>query len=857
MHFFTIFVFIEKPNLLVYAFTLMSEEQRKKKSIQKRVSFVKKPSIIFYKQETSSSPILSSYKNEQKENIPLDMSFAEENEDILDITRDYTCNIQKRIIETVKVENIVHSTQNDNIINVQKPNIIEVSDSIQNDNEVNYNILNHPANEIITYNNGSDQDIHIIKSTEKTIISPVDIQIIAENENSRLSIRREQYEDQIRSVKFDDNSQTQIIDNTIANNHIQNEYPTTKEHHAIIENEKKQFFANNLNEIKMENLLTDLESSILIDNPILEKDLQIKKRRPALKNEDDFELSNKQNFILADEMNDTGKDYQFKINNDFAQNQVIIDRKKDVSSLDNSYNERRNMKEHVNSSQIGSYAECEINKFRHENNNNLTIQYYTQNHNEQQNINCYEKSTIFDKQAKSKEFTQNDFMGNSMNIHNYSNIKKKDTKMNDQINHNDDNLGDMTVNTVDLKKIINESVKQKEKFTLNQKLESIGVRFLDDLISKSTRKSTICTKKSEIAENLQLYYKFYIEERINFFSSFLRHMDEKMKDHDKILQEREKSLEKFDFQSIQMVKSKKQECRNKVKISWHELRKNRECIFNKNVEDKRDALLKENRKLNEELKKKLVELKSVNSQIQMIERKMEHFKNESPNVHIKTEKEFEILRNKINEQNILVNCLKKEVEEEKIRIKCKKENLEKEKREKMRLKLEIRELEEKTRIKTIDEKECDEMKKKYILHSRFFQFNAQKIGTRNIQYTFMQFDVSFDMEKFSVISNKKNGFLRFFTDKITDKKISDSHYLINYLSLVAFYHEEISSINKRCHLKIDIDEKIHLYVKIPFINDTEKKIKLIINEDLIVSVEKEENILNLGRVSLIDTIETI
>lgn len=422
------------------------------------------------------------------------------------------------------------------------------------------------------------------------------------------------------------------------------------------------------------------------------------------------------------------------------------------------------------------------------------------------------------------------------------------------------------INTVELKKIVNK--KEKKEMNINEVLTLIGVRFLDDLILKQSRRSTISKSRSEIDESLYIYYKYYYEERIAFFLSFLEYIEERMVACGEVLRNKEKEMVEQDFMNIKNAKALKTECRNREKIGWYEIRKTRELRFNSKIADVRDRLLAENKKLKEECERREKEKKRVDDEIAELEDKLKAIETKEirtstndADLHIREKQ----LQDKIKEQTGLIDSLQRDIDHVRSRNSILQNKLQTEKEEENVLRIRVKEMEENMRTKTVDERECEHMKKRFMLYSTFFKFDVKKIGKDMIDFTFLQFNVHYDLNgSVSVSSMLQNAFLSFYCDVI-NRQCSARHMdsartgiclkeLVNVLSLVSFYHEEICLIERKHFLTMLVRDRVCLDIKIPSISGNDRDVKAMLDEHLVLYHSVNDEYVRCSTISILDLI---
>ncbi|ELQ75745.1 hypothetical protein THOM_1273 [Trachipleistophora hominis] len=528
---------------------------------------------------------------------------------------------------------------------------------------------------------------------------------------------------------------------------------------------------------------------------------------------------------------------------------------------------------------------------------------------------------------------------------------------------------DILINTVDLRKIIR---KDDTDLNINERLASIGIRFLDDLMLKQTRKSTLLKTKNTVDDRLYLYYKLYYEQRMAFFVSFLSYIERKMKEHEQLLASKHKEMRAEDFMRIKNAKALKTECRNRTKIRWHELRRTRENVFNARMVECRDGLVEWNRGMEVERERRERERARVRGEIEGLEMRMGQHKGKHGNVdgividdgsndkgssngsnnYSTTTKcntinsnatnttnattlnayDFTRMKHKIKEQNDLIECLTKEIEAKKNSNAVLKQNIKNEKAEEQALRVTIREMEENARTKTVDEHECERMRKKYLLSAMFYQCEVLKVERDEIEFKFLQFRVVYGDGGVVVSGTVKNEFINFYL-RVVNEMVNDcvrgsdcvkdrgskviegsastnvvsngnenvstnlvsngndsntvkdnvnntknnsntnNNYInnnnsntksvvtvhpslvINFLSLISLYYEEILVIERKYFLDMVINDDVHLNVRVPSISNDERDVEILIDKELVMYVKREGEYVKSRSISLLDVIE--
>lgn len=467
---------------------------------------------------------------------------------------------------------------------------------------------------------------------------------------------------------------------------------------------------------------------------------------------------------------------------------------------------------------------------------------------------------------------------------------------NNESNNAVQNNKDVLINTVDLRRIIR---KDEEELNINERLASIGIRFLDDLILKQTRKSTLIKTKNEIDEHLYVYYKLYYEQRMAFFCSFLSYIKDKMKEHEQVLANKHKEMRVDDFMRMKNAKALKTECRNRTRIRWHELRRTREMNFNKRMVECRDELVEVNRGMEIERDRREKERQRVRDEIERLEVRMgdinrnssvcrsgsapsstgNNLKDDNESVKSVNTYDFERMKRKIKEQNDLIECLSKEVQEKKKYNAILKQRIQNERKEEQTLRVTIREMEENARTKTVDEQECEQMKKRYLLSATFYQCEVLKIEKERIEFNFLQFGVVYGAKEVVVRATVKNEFINFYVKVVnerigrgvarydnekgsncnsgTDNNTDVLHpsFIINTLSLVSLYYEEILVMERKYFLDMVINDGVCLNVRVPSISSDERGVEMLIDKELMVYVKMDGKYVKSSSISLLDIVE--
>lgn len=446
--------------------------------------------------------------------------------------------------------------------------------------------------------------------------------------------------------------------------------------------------------------------------------------------------------------------------------------------------------------------------------------------------------------------------------HNFTAMKTKEHKL------DDNNTTTALMNTVDLEKYLKNSGQELPRLkTLNEKLEEIGVRFLDDLISRSSRKSTISAKQSDIPVEHQYYYKYYVEERIEFFCSFLKFLDSKMIEHSKTLINLEKEMVNIQFTPLS-IKSKKQECRSKVKITWHELRKTREQSFNNIVEKNLNEMVMENKQLKSDLQAKIKEKTRVDMEIQQLVLKLNKLNrnsNKTDSCRVNKENCFNKscnttcathcndlihIEKKISEQNSLIAHLKNEIKDKQIKIFSEKQLADQNLRESTQLEHQIRQLEEKLRIKTVDEQQCENIKKRFYLYCTFYQLKFKKITPSSILYSFLYFNIRYSNNSYHITSNKKNELITHFCNTLNNSLSQSnkqhkynyiSDYIIGFISRLAFLYEEVCHIEKLNFVEIIIKDEPHIQIHMNIVEfNNDQRVVFFVDDQLRIGKKPDQ-----------------
>lgn len=809
----------------------MTDNKETKKDT-KRVSFARKPSILFIKQESSSPYKSEDNPGQSQENIAinlvdesiknditgLDMTVQPVEGTAVEITRDLTEEIKIKQ-EQFNKESAFHpfdKEQND-LNEIKIENILnEVEGSILLENQSSQRMSQSSQRVAQEKDNFSQENQKMSQMDSFVHVDPIPIKQELEENNKKSPLKRRM------SIKPNTRGPAEPKNKRMS---MMPEIQQLEEKSSVHEKVEENHPQKSLQEVE-----SYQERAISMSNsqeiPILSQ-----------------ELSNSQDILSRFSVSDVVPIEQLKENNLNRNEQVC----KDINLSQNESKTRVFVQKQPDILPRSNTQTINSEMFNEKEKSNQ------QNAFSQQASRTAKKS-IDQLTPDSTDIPYNPIDSNSKRNENTENQQKTPLPNN--------NTGDLTTNlftTADLSNLVrqsNDKPPKKVLKTLNEKLESIGVRFLDDLITKNTRKSTISARQSKVPENLYLYYKYYVNERVSFFSSFLEFMDSKMVEHEKTLVALEKDLQGVEFES-KSIKSKKQECRNKVKITWHELRKSRETLFNNKIEQHCDALEAQNKHLSDTLKKKIEEKERTDREIEELENKL----GENSQNCTEEFQSLEKMERQIEEQTNLIKSLQNDILEKTNSIAARKKQMERDRQEEEQLRYQIRNLEEKIRVKTVDERECEEMRKKFFVICTFYQIDITQISEHSIHFKFMNFTVKYDQRdgipSFYVESNVNNEMLEYFCAHLNRLNLKDSEQFIEYLSWLSFIYEELAMIEKKCSVTVSIPKQkyrpdVSVSIRIDVSSPEEKKtLEVFINDELQVGTSLD----NLQHTSIIDIVE--
>lgn len=240
---------------------------------------------------------------------------------------------------------------------------------------------------------------------------------------------------------------------------------------------------------------------------------------------------------------------------------------------------------------------------------------------------------------------------------------------------------DEVINTMDLRNIVGDL---KKEISIDEQLESFGVRFYHQAANINRPRDTISKQSTKPSSELILYYEKFLSPRIFFFNEFITFLEEEMKEEDKNTKINEKLINANIFKEEgidKKIKIIKQLCRTKSKIKWYEIRTNREIGFNLTISENKSELVKLYENTDKEFIRLQNEISELNTAIANITERFENMENLNSKGHIinNTSKIANLTQNTIDElsdkdQIDRISKLKSEIsEKEQIIDSCKAE----------------------------------------------------------------------------------------------------------------------------------------------------------------------------------------
>ncbi|KAI4290734.1 hypothetical protein PAPHI01_0008, partial [Pancytospora philotis] len=144
------------------------------------------------------------------------------------------------------------------------------------------------------------------------------------------------------------------------------------------------------------------------------------------------------------------------------------------------------------------------------------------------------------------------------------------------------------VNTVDLRKML--PAVPKESADIDEFLQSIGIRFLDDSITDGMRRDTLSKSRNEVSPALYYHYRYSLKERIDYLYNFSGFLNDKMREFQSAIAEAKRGISVVGLNK-DTLKKIRNESRNRSKIDWYNLRRLNELQFNNIVSANRTKLV--------------------------------------------------------------------------------------------------------------------------------------------------------------------------------------------------------------------------------------------------------------------------
>lgn len=327
------------------------------------------------------------------------------------------------------------------------------------------------------------------------------------------------------------------------------------------------------------------------------------------------------------------------------------------------------------------------------------------------------------------------------------------------------------VNTIDLKKIIPQE--WKEKTSVGEFLASQGIRFLDETVVDGMKRDTLSKTRNTVDPAMLVYYKYSLQERIEFLYSFSGFLIDKMGILQREIDETESNI---DVSTVNKdnLKRIRNEARNKAKIDWYSLRKIYEIQFNKKMIENRSTVVgiltdaaKDNMKVTEGIELKCKSIEKLKNEIDNLENKISKFDKE--NIH-KTEQ----LQQMIEERKKIFDSARIDLETVDNTLESQKKNEEAIQKRIDKLKKEISSLKKNLAIKNVGEHELDELKGFVDQYRIIYHFEMVKASKHNIVFKIwenvvsIEFNGLFDVVSFSIIKSLTDPFSEFARTLISD-----------------------------------------------------------------------------------------
>lgn len=278
------------------------------------------------------------------------------------------------------------------------------------------------------------------------------------------------------------------------------------------------------------------------------------------------------------------------------------------------------------------------------------------------------------------------------------------------------------ISTVDVKKMIGEP---REDIKVSEELAKHGVRFYYQMAISNKRRDTMSKLTSSPAPNLLLYYRNFLNEKIEYFNEFTGFLEQKMSEEDENIKMQEQFIDLRVFKEpgiSSKLKNLKQVCRTKAKVKWYEIRKARELGLNSKISNNKNKMIEDFNGLNVRNTQVLESINQAKEKRQALERTLAGLRaklgtdigDQSP----------EHLRKIIEEKKLVIESCRKELGELEDNEKMVKTEFESLSGQKGRLWDEIRALESSIKNKCIGESELRKVKSDYESLVSVFDFEV-------------------------------------------------------------------------------------------------------------------------------------
>lgn len=365
------------------------------------------------------------------------------------------------------------------------------------------------------------------------------------------------------------------------------------------------------------------------------------------------------------------------------------------------------------------------------------------------------------------------------------------------------------INTIDVRKMIGDDLKEEENVDFEMEIARHGIRFYDNFETKNKR-MTVNVFEKEMEPSMFLFYENYLKEELEYYNKFTMDLLEMI---DKYREKPKLDVNSFkEKATVSNLKKLKQVCRIKATIDWYQLRRAKEAEFTSLVANNRN-------KMNEKWAELHENNRRVTDQMNYLEEEVKTYSEIIKKLRINMSGEIknsksDLLR-MITEQNQVIGSCKKELGEMcKIENELNIENMILEK-EKNTLKEEINDLEKIVVERGRGEEDYKKSKRELENLQSVFKtkiiklcsnFMKIQIGSFIISFYFNDMVIDFTYE----ITDKSNyEIYDFFISKF-DYQNKTLRMCVSEIQAICFYvgtfFKELVEIKSKYDVKIELKE---------------------------------------------------